>query len=165
MLQCQYAGSIKARATSAKESIKMRNELKEASENLSGGCTCSQAVFCVYAKDMGLTKETAGRMMEGFGCGCGGMQELCGALAAAFTIISYYYSDGKLSGCETRKKTFQKIQQASDIFRNEYGGINCRDIYKGDVLDPCKCEMKIKDIILILNTVLKEARSEKFEDK
>lgn len=36
--------------------------LKYASQSYAGGYTCSQAVFCTFAEDMGLWEETAYRI-------------------------------------------------------------------------------------------------------
>ena len=65
----------------------MDDKLKQAGHAYGKGYTCSQAVFCAYAQDMGIDELTACRIMEGFGGGMGGMQEVCGALTAATAII------------------------------------------------------------------------------
>ena len=107
------------------------DKLKIAAKSYGKGFTCSQAVFCAYAGDMGIDEITACRMMEGFGGGMGGLQEVCGALAAAAAIISYYSCDGTPQSGEKRRLTYQKVQQAAELFRREYGGITCREVLHG----------------------------------
>ena len=51
----------------------MDDKLKLAGQAYGKGFTCSQAVFCAYARDMGIDETTACRIMEGFGGGFGGM--------------------------------------------------------------------------------------------
>lgn len=87
-------------------------------------------MFCAYADELGLDRETASRLMEGFGGGCGGMQEMCGALSAAFAVVSWHVSSGTIDGA-TKAHTYEEIREAADIFRREYGGITCRDVLKG----------------------------------
>ena len=122
----------------------MDDKLKSASKNYQCGCTCSQAVFCAYAEEMGIDEHTAYKLMEGFGGGCGGMQEVCGALSAAIAIISFYTSDGELEGGRTKGQTYQKVQEAAELFRREYGGVTCREVLHGESPKAMQCGMKVK---------------------
>ena len=133
----------------------MERALKAASQSYGNGYTCSQAVFCAYAADMGIDEETAYRIMEGFGGGVGGMQEVCGAFSAACAVISYHCSDGSLNG-GSKLETYRKIQKAADIFQREYGGITCRKILHGEKPKPFQCGMKVKDSVLLIERLLKE---------
>ena len=132
----------------------MDDKLKLAGQAYGEGFTCSQAVFCAYAKDMGIDETTACRMMEGFGGGLGGMQEVCGALAAASAIISYYSSDGTPDTGKKRAAIYQKVQQAAELFKREYGGITCREVLRGESPKAFQCGMKVKDSVLIINQIL-----------
>ena len=120
---------------------------------------CSQAVFSAYAEDIGIDHQTACRMMEGLGGGIGGLQEVCGALSAASTVISYYYADDSSIGGEKRKKVYKKVRKAAEIFRKEYDGITCRDALNGEK-PKGQCSMKVKDCILIINKILGELDKE-----
>lgn len=135
----------------------MDNKLREAGENYKKGCTCSQAIFCAYAEDLGIDKETAYRLMEGYGGGCGGMQEVCGALLGAFAIISFYNSDGNIGAGKTKAQTYKKIREAAEIFKKEYDGITCREILHGESPKALMCGMKVKDVVLIIENVLRGA--------
>ena len=133
----------------------MESVLKAASEAYNKGHTCSQALFCTYAGEMDIARETAYRLMEGFGGGMANMQEMCGALVAAFAVISFHSSDGRLDGGGSRAMTYARIQKAADIFKKEYGGLTCREILKGQAPQPHQCTMKMKDAVLIIEQVLK----------
>lgn len=120
----------------------MEKHVAEAIQNYAKGYTCSQAVMCAFADDMGIDRDIVYKMIEGFGGGCGGMQEVCGALSAAFAVISFHYSDGKLEGGESKLETYAKIREAADAFREKFGAIVCRDVLNGSKPQPFKCGEK-----------------------
>lgn len=138
----------------------MDDKLKQAGHAYGKGYTCSKAVFCAYAQDMGIDELTACRIMEGFGGGMGGMQEVCGALTAATAIISYYSSKGVPDHGVTRQKVYDKVCQAAKIFRKEYGGITCREILHDECPKAFQCGMKVKDAVLIINQILNNSLKE-----
>lgn len=84
----------------------MDEKLKLAGQAYGNGCTCSQAVFCAFAGEMGLDETTAYKMMEGFGGGFGALQEVCGAFCAAAAVISFYTSSGSMDG-KSKRKTYR----------------------------------------------------------
>ena len=133
----------------------MNDKLKAAGQNYGNGFTCSQSVFCAYADEMGIDPDTACRMMEGFGGGMGGLQEVCGALAAACAIVSYYSCDGK-PDMEKRQETYAQVRKAAELFRHEYGGITCREVLHGEKPKAFQCGMKIKDTVMIIERLLSE---------
>lgn len=141
--------------------MQIDKKLESAAKKYNLGCTCSQAVFCTYAKELGLDEEKAHRLMEGFGEGCGGMQEVCGVLFACNAIISFYCSDGKLENGNSKEFTFQKIRQVEDIFRHEYGGITCKEILHGECPKKFQYGMKVKDAVLIIENILRDVRAER----
>lgn len=132
----------------------MDEKLKIAAQNYASGYTCAQAVFSAYMEEMGIDEETAFRVMEGYGGGFGGMQEVCGALAAATAIISYYYSNGCPGKEANRREVYQKVKEAAEIFRKEYGGVTYRDVLRGKSPEAFQCGMKVKDAVLIINHIV-----------
>ena len=141
------------------------NKLKRAGQAYREGFTCSQAVFSAYSEDIGIDNVTACRIMEGFGGGFGGMQEVCGALTAACAIISYYSSDGTPDGDEKRQKTYLKIQQAAELFKKEYSGITCREVLRGECPKAFQCGMKVKDAVLIVDKILSDTLKDKTKEQ
>lgn len=132
----------------------METKFKIASQKYNEGYTCSQAVFSAYAEEIGIGEETACRIMEGFGGGMGGMQEICGALSGAFAVISYFSSEGTPERGQKRFENYRKIQKAAEIFKLEYGGITCREVLKGEKPKAAQCSMKVKDAVLIIKQAL-----------
>lgn len=133
----------------------MDTKLKIAKEEYEKGYTCSQAVFNAYVKDIGIEETTACRMMEGFGGGIGGMQEVCGALSAASAIISYYCSKGTPEG---KQETYRVVRKAMERFQHEYGGVTCKAILRGKRPQAFQCSMKVKDTVLIIENILHEEK-------
>ena len=134
----------------------IQDNLRKAGETYKDGYTCSQAVFCSFAKEMNLDEETACRLMEGYGGGIAGLQETCGAVLAAAAIISFYYSSGCACKQSYREEVFEKVKKATEIFRKEYGGINCKEILHGECPKAFQCGMKVKDAVLIISQILEE---------
>jgi C_GCAxxG_C_C family probable redox protein len=128
-------------------------KLEKAISAYEQGFTCSQAVFCACAKEMGIDPLTAQRLMEGFGGGLGGLQEVCGAFSAACAIISYRTSDGSPGPGKQRRETGHRIREAAEIFRQKHGGITCRDILHGELPKARQCVTKVKDAILLVEKV------------
>lgn len=128
------------------------NKMSIATEKYLSGYTCSQAVFCAFAEDFGIDEQTAKQIFCGFGGGFGGLQEVCGAFSGATAVISYYYS----ARGATKAQVYAAVQRAAQILETEYGGITCRDILRGEKPQPFKCEMKVKDAVLIVSKVLTE---------
>lgn len=110
------------------------------------GCTCSQAVIAAYVDELGITKENLYRMMEGYGSGFGGAQEVCGAFAAACMVISFLNSDGNDTGL-TKHDTYEKITEARMLFTDIYKSIRCIEIMHGEKPKPLKCGQKVKDAV------------------
>ena len=137
----------------------MEEKLKLAGRAYGNGCTCSQAVFCAFARDMGMDETLAYKIMEGFGGGFGGMREMCGALCAAAAVISYCTSSASIDGA-SREKTGRAIRRAAEIYRREYGSIRCREILHGSAPEAFQCGMKVKDAVLVVHKMLKEAARE-----
>lgn len=134
----------------------MSEKWKIAAKKYGEGYTCSQAVFCSYAEEMGIDENTAYRLMEGYGGGMGGLQEVCGALSGAFAVISYVYNDGDIGARENRKLIYKKVRDAAELFNKEYNGITCHDVLRGETPKAFKCGMKVKDAALIVDKILSE---------
>ena len=136
----------------------MEDKVKESLQNYAKGYTCSQAVICAYADQIGMDKELAYKVFEGFGGGFGGQQEVCGALSAVLGIISYYYSDGKLEGGQSKLDTYVKIREASELFAREFGSIVCKEVLHGEKPKPFKCGAKVRIAAEIVEKMVGEGK-------
>ena len=142
----------------------MNENVAQSLKNYRAGYTCSQAVICAYADKIGVDKELAYKMFEGFGGGFGGMQEVCGALSAALAVVSFHCSDGKLAGGRTKLDTYAKIREASKKFEQEFHSIICRDVLNGGKPQPFKCGKKVRIAAEIVDEFLKTMEGEKKDE-
>ncbi|SDZ90317.1 C_GCAxxG_C_C family probable redox protein [Eubacterium aggregans] len=132
----------------------MENQVKEALQYYAKGYTCAQAVMCAYADEMDIDKTIFYKMAEGFGGGCGGMQEICGAVSAAFAIISFHYSDGNLDDGKSMRKTYAKIREAAGLFKEEFGSIVCKEVLDGNKPQAFKCGKKVRVAAEIVDRII-----------
>lgn len=137
--------------------VKMREKLKIAVESYKNGCTCSQAVISAFAEDMGLSAETAYRIMEGFGGGFGGRQEVCGAFSAAVAVVSFYCSSGSMDG-KSKAETYKIINRLAELYEERYGSVVCREILNGEKPRPFKCGGKVADAVIAACRILSEEK-------
>ena len=129
--------------------MRIEERVQKAAQAYASGCNCAQAVFCAYAGDMGISEETACRIMEGFGGGIGGLQEICGALTGAIAVVSHAYSSGVIGKNPDRKLVYEKAKQAVELFQAEYGAIACRVVLRGNGPKASKCSLKVEDAVRI----------------
>ncbi len=125
------------------------------------GYNCAQSVLCAYAEELGLDKALAYRMAESLGGGFGGMQEVCGAFAAACLVLSCYTSDGKLEGGSSKPVTRQAILKAAEQFRGEMGSILCREILGGEKIVHGSCGKRVRTAAEIIEKLWPELMAAK----
>ena len=120
--------------------------------------TCAQAVISAYAEDMGLNREMAVRMLETFGGGIAGRQEVCGAFVAANMVLSYIGSNGKFEYGEVRSKNFARTQKLAKLFEEKYGGLKCIDVLNGNKPQAGHCHDTVLQTAKMLEKILAEYR-------
>ena len=91
------------------------------------GYNCAQAVACAYCDLVGLDKETAYKMSEGFGFGMGCM-EMCGALSGAFMLAGMKNSAGADKPGTTKGQTYKVTKMLKEKFEQKNGAYLCRDL-------------------------------------
>jgi C_GCAxxG_C_C family probable redox protein len=98
------------------------------------GFNCAQSVLFSYADELGLSRDLALRIANGFGGGMGRKQEVCGAVSGGIMVLGLKYGRGENEGKEKQELTYQKVRELIDAFVNEYGTMNCRELLSGCVL-------------------------------
>lgn len=103
-------------------------------DTLGDGYTCSEHMILAFADRLGYEMETALKMSCGLS---GGMAQgkTCGAVVAAFMIISYKYSSGKPNDQFSRELIYQIIQEFSHRFILRNGSIECKKILLQNHID------------------------------
>lgn len=89
-----------------------------------GGMNCAQAVFCAYAEDFGMDRDTAAKVSCGLGGGVGRMREVCGTVTGASLVLGMRHGDDK-------SVTYPFVQDFCERFRAENGSIVCRELLAG----------------------------------
>jgi C_GCAxxG_C_C family probable redox protein len=134
------------------------------------GYGCGQSVLASFAKDYGLSEETALRISTGFGSGMGRLCEVCGALTGAFMVLGLKYgkvvSDGSRYGTDT-EITYRLVAELAEKFKQKNGSIYCRDLIGYDLSSPVerakvlelglfktKCVKAILDAVELLEEIL-----------
>ncbi len=92
------------------------------------GANCAQAVFVVFAEEMGLSRETALCLSSPLGGGMGRLREVCGAVSGMLMAAGLKYGYADLNDREAKKRTYRITQDLVGQFRRENGSIICREL-------------------------------------
>lgn len=92
------------------------------------GYNCSQSVFLAFLDEMKINKETAIRIMAGFGGGFGRMREVCGAVSGMVAVISYFNACSDPNNHDKKKELYSKIQSAMAEFKSINGSYICKEL-------------------------------------
>lgn len=92
------------------------------------GCSCSQSVLGAFAPEMNLTEKQALKLASGLGGGMGGLRVFCGALSAAFLVLSQILGYDDPADFERKKWLYTLEQNAAARFTKAYGTYNCREL-------------------------------------
>ncbi|MCX7027198.1 MAG: C-GCAxxG-C-C family protein [Spirochaetes bacterium] len=96
-----------------------------------GGSACSQAVFSVFAKDLGMDEKVAHRLSTGFGGGVGRKGLLCGALSGGVLAISLLYGGETGEDQEAKLKTYAVVTKFIGEMEKRHGSTQCRALLGG----------------------------------
>ena len=96
------------------------------------GCNCAQSVFLMFAEEGGLDKETARKLLQGFGGGLA-VGEACGALTGAAAALGLR-SDPVPPGDFGAKMAFsEKTKALAEAFREGAGALRCEALRPEDM--------------------------------
>lgn len=133
----------------------MSEKAKLAQQLHTEGYNCAQAVFCAFSDDLGFDRQTARRLMEGFGAGMGDRTNVCGALSGAVAVIGYVFSNGVPERGPQRNMVYGKIAEATKAFKELYGNDVCANILQAN-----PCGQKVYDAAAIVERILAEGKAE-----
>ncbi len=97
-------------------------------ENFLKGYNCTQAVTVAFAKELGLSEDTAARLSCGFGGGMGRMREVCGTFSGVVMVLSWLYGYSDPKDVTSKKELYEKIRELANRFREQNGSIICREL-------------------------------------
>ena len=133
----------------------MSEKAKLAQQLHTEGYNCAQAVFCAFSDELGFDRQTARRLMEGFGAGMGDRTNVCGALSGAVAVIGYVFSNGVPERGPQRNMVYGKVAEVTKAFKELYKEDVCSHILQVNT-----CGQKVYDAAVIVERVLAEAKSE-----
>lgn len=93
-----------------------------------GGSACSQAVFMVFAQELGLAPAPAHRLAAGFGAGMGRSGLTCGALSGAVLVLSLAFGADSGADQERKSRTYDLVGRFLDEAKTRYGATSCSDL-------------------------------------
>jgi C_GCAxxG_C_C family probable redox protein len=97
------------------------------------GYMCSQAVFAAFSDMLGLDKELALKIGNGFGGGIARKQEICGAVSGAIMLIGLKYGKIHVDDNVSHEKTYAMVEDFCSKFTERNKSINCYEILGCDM--------------------------------
>ncbi len=106
-----------------------------AAEYFCNGYNCAQAVAMAFSDVIGLTPETAAKMVSGFGGGFGRLREVCGAVSGMTFVASLLYGYGTPDQ-EKQMQLYALVQELMGKFKEQAGSYICRELLDKPATDP-----------------------------
>ncbi|MCP4261505.1 MAG: C_GCAxxG_C_C family protein [Planctomycetes bacterium] len=146
----------------------MSTKSEEAVGRFKKGFNCSQAVFGTFSEQFGLDCEQASKVATGFG---GGMRMggTCGVVTGAFMVLSLKYGNSTAKDKDGKAKTYKKIEEFTNRFKNRNSSVTCRELLDCDISTPegmkeaqskglfsSTCPRMVQDAVEILEEMLNE---------
>jgi C_GCAxxG_C_C family probable redox protein len=108
----------------------------EAVEAFKRGLSCSQAIFSVYGRDLGVDPETAVKVASAFGAGVAKTGEICGAVSGALMVIGLSQRPEDIKDASSREKVYAKARRFIEEFAARNASVNCTELIGYDLSDP-----------------------------
>ncbi len=132
------------------------------------GSACSQAVFAVFARDLGIDFALAHRLAGGFGGGVGRRGMICGAITGGVLVLSALYGSERSEDQDAKLKTYAAVAKYLDAMEKVKGSLECktllggldlwkesdRDAMKAKGLSDSVCNVLIAGVVEYLEGVL-----------
>jgi len=109
-------------------------EMERADEAVSmhvAGSACSQAVFTVFADELGLEPSVAHRISGGFGGGIGRMGLTCGAVTGGIMALSLALGATDSADQDSKLALYQVVAEYMERLKAFKGSIECRVLLEG----------------------------------
>ena len=100
------------------------------------GYSCAMSVFAAFHEEMGLSEETALKLMLPVGGGVGGLREICGAFTAAAIVLGMIRPDADPADLNNKREVYALVQEKADAFKQEHGTYICRELLERNGITP-----------------------------
>lgn len=109
------------------------SRIEEAVAFFKEGFVCSQAVLSAYSAQLGLDRDTALKIADGFGGGMARMGETCGAVTGAFMVIGLKHGRAAVEDAQAHETTYRLMNEFVRRFKLRNGSIVCRELLGCDI--------------------------------
>ncbi len=92
------------------------------------GYSCAMSVFAAFHEEMGLSEETALKLMMPMGGGVGGLREICGAFSGAAMALGMLRHEVEPSDVEGKKAIYALVQEKAEAFKQQFGTYICGEL-------------------------------------
>ena len=112
------------------------NRAEEAVAAFRRGLSCSQAIFSIYGKDLGIDPGTAEKIASPFGAGISKTGEICGAVSGALMVIGLTQRPEDIRDATSREKVYTLARRFLGEFTARNASANCTELVGFDLSDP-----------------------------
>ena len=112
------------------------SRVEEAVACFKEGFICSQAVLSAYSEKLGLDREIALKIADGFGGGMARMGETCGAVTGAFMVIGLKHGRAVVEDAPAHETTYDRVNEFVRRFESRNQSIVCRELLGCDISTP-----------------------------
>ncbi len=92
------------------------------------GFSCCQSVLWAYARDFGLSDETALKLAGTFGGGIAGSGETCGAVTGGLMVIGLRHGMTDPQDRQAKERSRELGRSFMERFATLFGSTKCRDL-------------------------------------
>ncbi len=113
--------------------------------HICGPLQLRQSVLSAVGEKLGLKRELALRVAQGFGGGMGSMGLTCGAVTGAFMAIGLVHARTQAGQDAAKTKAYELVNEFARRFNARHGSIECRTLVGFDISDPAARAKAVQD--------------------
>jgi len=121
-------------------------------EKFLSGYNCAQSVLYSFCDDLGLDKDTALRLVCGFGAGMARKQGICGAVSGGIAVIGLKHGRGEGQARAVMEDMYRKVRELMLRFESKHGTCVCSTLLNGCDLNTPEGQQHFKENDLLNKT-------------
>jgi len=138
----------------------------DAVSDFNKGFNCAQAVFSVFAPELGMDREKARKVATAFGGGMARNGLTCGAVTGALMVLGLRHGMEMEGKSEAKEATYSRSRHFMQLFRERRGSVSCSELLGCDISTPegmkeagekglfkTVCPRAVRDAVEILETM------------
>jgi C_GCAxxG_C_C family probable redox protein len=116
------------------------NRIDQAVACFGQGYACSQAILATYGEPLGLPREQAIKLAEGFAGGMAGLGDTCGAVTGALMVLGLKHGRTRPDDVEAKLATNRRVREFLRRFEARRSSVKCRDLLGCSIDTPEKLQ-------------------------